>query len=65
MDFEKGRKILETMQVIEVYGTQDEFITEDSLHQMNERNTKLNLEPRIIRFEGRHELNTDVLLALV
>jgi predicted esterase len=65
IDFENGSKILETMEVVEVYGKKDQFLTEESVQQMKELNKKLNVQPTIIEFEGTHELNTDVLLKLI
>jgi predicted esterase len=62
MDFEKGSEVLRGIEVIEVYGKQDQFITENSLQQMKELNNKLNLQPTVIEFEGKHELNNEVLL---
>jgi predicted esterase len=62
MDFEKGNKILRRMEVVEVYGKGDPFITEESLQLMKELNKKLGLEPSLIEFEGKHELDNSVLL---
>lgn len=61
MDFEEGSEVLRTMEIIEVYGKQDQFITESSLQQMKELNTRLGLQPTIIEFDGKHELNSIVL----
>ncbi len=65
MDFEKGSEVLRGINVIEVYGKQDQFITESSLQQMKELNKKLNLQPTVIEFDGKHELNNEVLLKLL
>ncbi|MBK5278291.1 MAG: hypothetical protein JJE09_05445 [Bacteroidia bacterium] len=65
MDFEKGAEILRALEVVEVYGKKDPFLTEASLQQIKELNKKLNLQPEIIEFDGVHELNNDVLLKLI
>lgn len=62
MDFEKGNEILKTMEVVEVYGKHDPFITEETMQQVKESNEKLNLLPSIIEFDGKHELDNSVLL---
>jgi predicted esterase len=61
MDFDKGREVLDTIEVIEVYGKEDHYITESSLQQMEELNVKLGLQPTILKFDGKHELNYEVL----
>lgn len=62
MDFEKGNEILKFMEVVEVYGKHDPFITEETMQQVKELNEKLNLLPSIIEFDGKHELDNSVLL---
>jgi predicted esterase len=65
MDFGKASEVLKAIEVIEVYGKQDQFITESSLQQMKELNNKLNLQPTVIEFDGKHELNNGVLLKFI
>ncbi|MEK6782466.1 MAG: alpha/beta hydrolase [Bacteroidota bacterium] len=62
LDFEKGSEILKDIEVTEVYGKRDPFVSLASLQHLNELNEKLNLQPTIMEFDGKHELNDDILL---
>jgi predicted esterase len=61
MDFEKGANLLKDKKVIEVLGKQDQFITEDRVAELIKLNQQLNLHPTIIEFDGKHEINGDVI----
>jgi len=61
MDFEKGTHLLQKKEVIEVLGKQDEFITKEKIAEMHDLNTRLHLTPTIIEFDGKHELDVEVL----
>lgn len=61
IDFAKGAELLRGKNVIEVLGKQDEFINEERIVEMHRLNTLLNISPTIIQFEGRHEIDQNVL----
>ncbi len=61
MDFDKVGNILQHKEVLEVYGTTDPFLTDTRLKEMTQLNQRLGLNPKVISFEGAHELNADVL----
>lgn len=61
MDFEKGSDLLKSKEVIEVLGKNDEFITQEKIAEMHDLNTRLHLTPTIIEFDGKHELDVEVL----
>lgn len=64
MDFDKGTSLFKKKEVIEVYGDQDPFLTDDRLGEMKDLNKKLNLEPTLVRFNGGHEIDQQTLLQL-
>ncbi len=64
MDFEKGAELLKDKKIIEVLGKQDRFITKDRMEEMMQLNLKLKINPTIIEFEGRHEIDESVLKKL-
>lgn len=47
-----------------VYGLQDEFVAEAQVAQQLQRVTDIGLLPRVLTFEGKHEINRHVLLQL-
>ncbi|UOQ51367.1 alpha/beta hydrolase [Hymenobacter cellulosivorans] len=61
MDFTVATHLLRQLPVTLVCGTRDEFIDEAALTQQQDFLQKLGVEPEIIRFEGKHELNAAVL----
>lgn len=64
LDIEKGSEILNAMDVIEVYGTTDPYLTDDKFKEMISLNTKLKLSATVIRFEGGHEMDEKTLQQL-
>lgn len=64
MDFQKGQVVFHNKEVIEVYGNQDPFLTEVRIKEMDTLNEKLKLKPRVITFEGAHEIHLPTLLQL-
>jgi predicted esterase len=65
MDFAKGREILKSKEIIEAYGANDPFINPDRLKELQLLNDQLKIRPRIIRFDGKHEIDEPTLLTLV
>jgi len=65
MDFALGKNLLKSKEVIQVMGTQDPFINDERTSELFALNNKLGIEPRIITFEGKHEIDETVLLQLI
>jgi predicted esterase len=61
MDFDKVGNLLQHKEVLEIYGTNDPFLTDTRLKEMTQLNQRLGLKPKVISFEGQHELNREVL----
>ncbi|MBX2897877.1 MAG: alpha/beta hydrolase [Cyclobacteriaceae bacterium] len=61
MEFDKAGKLLQHKEVVEVYGTNDPFLTDARLKEMTQLNQQLGLNPTVITFDGQHELNATVL----
>lgn len=64
INFEKGAELFKYKDVIEVLGKQDQFITEDRIQEMLKLNERLKINPKIIEFEGVHEINQEILMDL-
>lgn len=64
MDFKKGHEILGAKDVVEVYGSKDRYLTDERLKEMTQLNKKLGINPRLIPFDGGHEINPEILLQL-
>lgn len=64
MDFEKGNYLLKEKEIVQVMGRQDPFITKEKIDEMEKLNQKLKLNPKIIEFDGGHEIDQQVLLTL-
>ncbi len=64
MDFDKGTSLFRNKEVIEVYGDQDPFLTDERLGEMKDLNGKLNLRPTLVQFKGGHEIDQETLLQL-
>lgn len=62
MDFKKGHEILSNKDVVEVYGNKDPFLTDERLTEMTQLNKCLGINPRLVPFDGGHEINSDTLL---
>jgi predicted esterase len=61
MDFEKGAELLKDKKIIEVLGKQDQFITREKVEEMMKLNQQLKINPAIVEFEGKHEIDEGVL----
>lgn len=64
LDFEKDKNVFEHLPVSVVYGTHDQFISEDSLQRKYDLLTKLGINPTIYTFEGGHTLDPEILRKL-
>jgi predicted esterase len=63
MDFEKGKEILKTKIVHQVYGSKDPFLSENRLSEMKQLSEKLGIKFDPIVFDGGHELHEETLLS--
>jgi len=61
MNFEMGKKVLKDKDVVAVFGKEDPFITPERMREMQMLADKLDLKPRKIEFDGKHEMNDNVL----
>lgn len=62
MDFKKGNDILAAKNVALVYGTQDPFINDSRLDEMNSLTEKLGIKPSVTPFNGGHDIEAATLL---
>ncbi|TAH18870.1 MAG: phospholipase [Cytophagales bacterium] len=60
-----GQPIFKTIPTTFVMGTQDELLSAAFVEAFLERLKLFQLHPKIIRFEGKHEIDKDVLKALI
>ena len=65
MDFKAGQHILQSKKVIAVFGDQDPFVTPDRLTEMKMLSDKLGIDPQVIRYEGKHDLDEATLGQLI
>ncbi|WP_345072462.1 phospholipase [Hymenobacter fastidiosus] len=64
MEFTVATRLLEQLPVVLVCGDQDQFISPEELTRQQQFLQSLGVEPVIIRFPGRHEMNLGVLQQL-
>lgn len=64
MDFAVATHLLQRLPVVLVCGDQDEFIKEADLQKQRDFLLRLGVEPAVLRFAGKHELNAAVLRQL-
>jgi len=65
MDFEKGKEVLATKNIHQVYGSKDPFLTENRIGEMKELSGKLGIKFKPIVFDGGHELHEQTLLSFL
>lgn len=61
MDFELGKDKVRHKEVIQIYGKQDPFINTDRLEEMMKLCGQLEITPKIIEYDGKHEVEENVL----
>ncbi|MBC5993300.1 alpha/beta hydrolase [Pontibacter cellulosilyticus] len=61
IDFAMGKAAFAGLPVAMVYGTQDEFITQQALDRKQQLMAQLDISPRIYTFEGGHTLHLETL----
>ncbi|WP_317195504.1 alpha/beta hydrolase [Rufibacter psychrotolerans] len=64
MEMRSARQALSQTRLTYVYGLQDPFVAEDKVQEQLARVRSAGLEPKIITFAGKHELNPAVLQQL-
>jgi predicted esterase len=64
MDFAVATHLLQQLPVVLVCGDQDEFIKELDLEKQQAFLRRLGVEPSVLRFAGKHELNATILRGL-
>ncbi len=65
MDFKQAAALFSKKEIIEVYGDEDPYLTVDRLKEVTQINERLGINPRVIKFKGGHEINTEILNQLV
>jgi predicted esterase len=64
MDFEKGKALLKTKTVYQVYGNKDPFLNDSRIGEMKALSEKMGITSAPIIFDGGHELHEPTLLSL-
>jgi len=64
MNFDEGKNLLQSKEVIQVYGNKDPFINPERLAELETINNRLGIHPTIISFDGKHEIDEATLLKL-
>jgi predicted esterase len=64
MNFERVSEKLRALKIYYIYGENDPFITPERLTEMMELSLKLDILPKIIKFDGEHDINKGVLTQL-
>ncbi|UII29328.1 serine hydrolase family protein [Fulvivirga maritima] len=57
MDFEKASMIIQNKEIHYVYGTEDPFITEERLTEMQTLSSRLEVSPKVTTFTGVHDID--------
>jgi predicted esterase len=65
IDFNTGKNILQNKEIIVVYGTEDPFLTDTRIKELTELAEKLSIHPRIVKFEGTHDIEAKTLLQML
>jgi predicted esterase len=65
MDFDSGKEILTGKDVLLVYGKQDPYLNDARFAEMKLLSEKLQIKPRVIEFDGAHQMNESVLGGLI
>ncbi|MEM6522198.1 MAG: alpha/beta fold hydrolase [Bacteroidota bacterium] len=65
MDFEKAGKKFMGKTFTFVYGTRDPFLSDKKFTEMQSLSDQLSVKPRIIQFDGDHDINKNALIQAV
>lgn len=64
MNFDKGHSLLVDKKIVTVFGTEDPFITPPRVKELNDLINKIGIKPEKMSFNGKHEVNDELLLRL-
>lgn len=62
MNFERGHEILSKKKTYVVAGKNDPFLIPERMAELDQLVSKLGITPEKVEFDGKHELNEDVLM---
>ena len=65
MDFKKGHEMLAKKEVIEVLGKNDPYITQEKKKELNRLSEALQITPKLIEFDGGHDIDAITLKSLI
>lgn len=65
MNFEKAHETLKDKKIIEVFGKTDPYLTDERLKEVTSINSRLNINPTLVEFDGGHEINQEALIGLI
>ena len=65
MDFDTGKEILHGKEVILAYGKHDPFLNDSRFAEMKLLSEKLGIVPRVVEFDGAHQMNEQVLTGFI
>lgn len=65
LDFERAHEVLKRKKTYMVVGKDDPYLTPERMKEMDELSSKLGITPEKVMFDGKHELNEEVLRRFV
>lgn len=65
LDFERAHEVLKRKKTYMVVGKDDPYLTPERMKEMDELSSKLRITPEKVMFDGKHELNEEVLRRFV
>lgn len=65
MNFDLGKERFKQLRVKMIYGSQDPFITQERLMELQQLITKLDVQPDIITYNGGHDIHAETLEKLI
>ncbi len=65
MNFKVGHDILSSKKTYLVVGKQDPYLNEERMKEFDLLASQLDIQPEIISFDGKHEINEGILSALI
>jgi predicted esterase len=65
LEIEAAKEILFQKETYMVYGKKDPFLNRERMQELEQLNSKLGIEPKLIEFEGEHEIESPTLQKLI
>lgn len=65
IDFNVGKEMLSEKETILVYGEEDPYLTDSRFAEMTSLSEKLAITPRVVKFTGGHNIDTETLVKLI